>query len=702
MCPSILQSVLISLFLDDAPPYLNCCTSSSVLYAASFDSIRLSAQRSNNANPRCAQHFRSSPSFRGGDAMECRSDHFTGQMEAPIGDSTQAESSGGFLAGSKLGRRDPACSRPSSLCSTSSLGCHTSSCELSSSPASPARATTASDEACRSSLSLLQLPNSFLQNVLLLAGRDGGGLVTSCAFMRGLFHRLLATPPLAVRWMVELFGAAGAPDVVARIPLERYLQQPSRSDEASCAPTVATAPAGGTAAHHAAVKRIHMLGLLVVSGNLPRFSPDSAATLLRDACVVESPQAIQMVVRCAPTLSPAQAQPALLAATALGAAACVHELLSLTSVDPTAEGSLALRLASSAGSVACVEALLAAGAALERQHVAGFSPLDGLEGGVNSCLTEVGHSAEALAQAAAAAAAAGHAHVVGLLLRATRYPAALASLAAVAVAKGGSCSVGSTGSAEHAAGSAGAGHIGTAAGTASEAAAASGFSAEQALPAMRMLLAAGAEPSAFNGAMLLAACSRSQPPQQQHGSSGDNNLQCARASCSRTSSSNPLATSIATDHCAPADSGGLRPRACAADLVRELVAAGADPRAEDSMPLVTACRVGADVEVVQVLLAAGADAGAQDGAALRYACKHGAAEAVVELLAAAPGCHSLFGLATALAEAVAARHRGVAEALLVGCPAHGVEAQLVKDLALIQVAQVRTGACVCVGIGVLS
>eukprot|EP00198_Chlamydomonas_reinhardtii_P006286 XP_001695622.1 predicted protein [Chlamydomonas reinhardtii] len=430
-----------------------------------------------------------------------------------------------------------------------------------------------------------------------------------------------------------------------------------------------------------------MLGLLVVSGNLPRFSPDSAATLLRDACVVESPQAIQMVVRCAPTLSPAQAQPALLAATALGAAACVHELLSLTSVDPTAEGSLALRLASSAGSVACVEALLAAGAALERQHVAGFSPLDGLEGGVNSCLTEVGHSAEALAQAAAAAAAAGHAHVVGLLLRATRYPAALASLAAVAVAKGGSCSVGSTGSAEHAAGSAGAGHIGTAAGTASEAAAASGFSAEQALPAMRMLLAAGAEPSAFNGAMLLAACSRSQPPQQQHGSSGDNNLQCARASCSRTSSSNPLATSIATDHCAPADSGGLRPRACAADLVRELVAAGADPRAEDSMPLVTACRVGADVEVVQVLLAAGADAGAQDGAALRYACKHGAAEAVVELLAAAPGCHSLFGLATALAEAVAARHRGVAEALLVGCPAHGVEAQLVKDLALIQVAQ---------------
>ncbi|KAG2439996.1 hypothetical protein HXX76_004113 [Chlamydomonas incerta] len=474
---------------------------------------------------------------------------------------------------------------------------------------------------------------------------------------------------------------------MVRIPLERYLQGSSRSDEAS-PPTVTTPPAG-TAAHHAAVKRIHMLGLLVVSGSLPRFSPGSAATLLRDACLVESPQAVQMVVRCAPALCHAQAQPALLAATERGAVACVRELLSLTSVDPTAEGSLALRLASRAGSAACVEALLAAGAALERQHVAGFSPLDGLEGGVSSCLAEVGHSAEALALAAAAAAAAGHAHVVGLLLRATRYPAALASLAAVEVARSGSCSGdAAAGIVANGAGSSGgcaaADETGSAAaGSLSAAAAAPAFSAEEALAAMRMLLAAGAEPSAFNGAMLLAACSR--PPAPPH-PSGDTSRH-ARASYSRTSCTNPGAPPAHPDHSAPSTSCGLRPRACAADLVRELVAAGADPRAEDSMALVTACRVGADVEVVQVLLAAGADAGAQDGAALRYACKHGAAEAVVELLAAAPGGHSLFGLATALAEAVAAGHRGVADALLGGCPAHGVEAQLVKDLALIQVAQ---------------
>ncbi|KAG2454760.1 hypothetical protein HYH02_000595 [Chlamydomonas schloesseri] len=484
---------------------------------------------------------------------------------------------------------------------------------------------------------------------------------------------------------------------MARIPLERYLDRPRRSDEAGCSPptasgTVAPSAAAGTAAHHAAVKRIHMLGLLVVTGSLPRFSPDSAATLLRDACMVESPQAVAMVLRCAASpLCPAQAQPAILAAAERGAVACVRELLSLTCVDPTADNSLALRLASRAGSAACVEALLAAGAALERQHVAGFSPLDGLEGGVHSCLAEVGHSAEALAQAAAAAAAAGHAHVVGLLLRSTRYPAALASLAAVFVARGSSCSA-SEGVRGAAAGSGG-GAAAVAAATGSRvgdvlsfsapAAATCGVTDDEALPAMRMLLAAGAEPSAFNGAMLVAACGRSPAlVHRSHGESSGKRLQDTRLNHRRNSCSNSVAASAPSSDCS-----ALRRHLGAADLVRELLAAGADPRAEDSLPLVTACRVGADVEVVQALLAAGADAGAQDGAALRYACKHGAAEAVVALLAAAPGCHGLFGLATALAEAVAAGHRGVADALLGGCRAHGVEAHLVKDLALIQVAQ---------------
>ncbi|KXZ46845.1 hypothetical protein GPECTOR_40g579 [Gonium pectorale] len=520
---------------------------------------------------------------------------------------------------------------------------------------------------------LAKLPLGILQRILAAAGASAGNLVLAARPFRTAWAGVVAEPPLAAQWLRSRYGEADALDALVNVPIERYLR-----------PSCSTP---GWSSQAPFVLRIHILGLLVVSGCRPRLSPQPAASLLRDACAAGNPQAAQLVLRCgAPGPGPAAVQPAVLAAVERGNAGCLQQIIRYAGADPVADCSLALQVAAKAGSLACVEELLSAAGgsappALPPSCPAPLLPLPlphpHHHGHVQLQHHHLhhrprggqGHTVTGLALALAAAALYGHSDVMAALLRASHQPPALASLALVRVA-----TVGGSGTAEG-----GGGRVGPS-------------SEPPPVAAVKALVAAGADASAFGNAALMAVCQRPA---------------AAAAPATASAPPSPTPTPAATSSPAPPlPGGGVDQDAVSGEVARCLIRAGADPRLGDCAPLVAACSCGAGVAVVAALLEGGADPGAQECAPLRYACRRGS-EAVAALLLSAAGpppppslgaaaapapvpVPGLFGLATAMAEAAVAGHYALAEACAAACPGRGVDPQAARDLALIQASQ---GGC---------